>query len=169
MPFTKRLKPYLDRLIPCYCPEEYDIKIFRGALMRIRSHRDARIIAGGALLVGEAAGLVNAFTGEGIYYAIKSAGLAAPAILNYLKGETNFNEYVEAIDREMSAELGLSYTMARVASNNAIGNSQFFFNSFISSRKLWQLLSEVLRGELTYTEFRKRHVELQPLLSLLQG
>jgi flavin-dependent dehydrogenase len=40
------------------------------------------------LAVGEAAGLVNPFTGEGIDYALESAELAAVAVLNALNAPT---------------------------------------------------------------------------------
>jgi geranylgeranyl reductase family protein len=45
----------------------------------------ARTRADGVLAVGEAAGLVNPFTGEGIDYALESAELAATAIIQALR------------------------------------------------------------------------------------
>jgi geranylgeranyl reductase family protein len=43
-------------------------------------HRVARVAGPGWLLVGDAAGFIDPFTGEGIYRALRSAGLAAAAI-----------------------------------------------------------------------------------------
>ncbi|NBC47906.1 MAG: FAD-dependent oxidoreductase [Gammaproteobacteria bacterium] len=47
----------------------------------------APVAAPGLLAVGEAAGLVNPFTGEGIDYALESAELAAEAIIDALRQE----------------------------------------------------------------------------------
>jgi hypothetical protein len=66
-------------------------------------------------------------------------------------------------------ELGLSFTIARLALTGGLGASRLFFNSFITNQTLWWLLSGVLSGELTYAEFRKKHKELQPLLGLMKG
>ncbi len=167
---TKKLRPYLERLVAHYCPGDFEIKSLRGAGMRIRNNRNTPIVAGGALLVGEAAGLVNAFTGEGIYYAIKSAELAAPAVLKYLNGETaGYSEYRRAVDEEIWPELGVSYTVARMALCGGIGASRLFFNSFVSNKRLWRKLAGVLSGELTYAEFRASHPELRPVLSMMRG
>lgn len=45
------------------------------------AHRATRLTAPGALLVGDAAGFVDPFTGEGMYAGLRSAELAAHAVL----------------------------------------------------------------------------------------
>jgi flavin-dependent dehydrogenase len=50
-------------------------------------------------LVGDAARVVEPFTGEGIYYALRSSELAAQAIVKAMSGECDVNpvtEYAEA-------------------------------------------------------------------------
>jgi len=62
-------------------------------------------IGAGLLCVGEAAGLVNPFTGEGIDYALESAELAATAIIRALRNgggvisETALKAYPRALNR----------------------------------------------------------------------
>lgn len=56
---------------------------------------------GRALLVGDAAGLVEAFTGEGIYWAIRSAQIAACSIL---KGGLEL-DYTRRLDAEIMPDL----------------------------------------------------------------
>ena len=62
-------------------------------------------IAAGLLCVGEAAGLVNPFTGEGIDYALESAELAATTIIDALTGtdggitQAALRPYPRALDR----------------------------------------------------------------------
>jgi len=85
------------------------------------------------VLVGDAAGLVEPFTGEGIYYAIRSAQIAAREILKVRSGESpDFGEYERRIDGELMPEIvtgqvlsGLFATFPRLAlslfgSNQAI-------------------------------------------------
>ncbi|HLP61998.1 MAG TPA: NAD(P)/FAD-dependent oxidoreductase [Candidatus Deferrimicrobium sp.] len=50
-------------------------------------------VFGNALLVGDAAGFVSPVTGEGIYYAVKGAKLAAEAIARNLKNGTPLSSY----------------------------------------------------------------------------
>jgi geranylgeranyl reductase family protein len=47
-----------------------------------RSWRDNRVAGDGWLAVGDAGGLVDPVTGEGIYYAVRSADFAAQVVLN---------------------------------------------------------------------------------------
>ena len=51
------------------------------------------------LLVGDAAGLVDPFSGDGIYYAIRSAQMAAPAVVEELSSGVNgLSSYQQGID-----------------------------------------------------------------------
>jgi geranylgeranyl reductase family protein len=66
---------------------------------------------GRVLVAGDAAGFVNAYTGEGIYYAMVSGELAARAILDDAafddprRGTTAAGRYVHAWRREIGGEL----------------------------------------------------------------
>ena len=66
----------------------------------------ARLQKGGLLLAGDAAGLVGPLTGEGIRYAIQSAGIAAKAII---AGEVG--NYSRLIYRQISSDFRFSYLM----------------------------------------------------------
>jgi flavin-dependent dehydrogenase len=56
---------------------------------------------GRMLLVGEAAGLVNPFTGEGIDYALESGELAASALLKGLSGNGALQPHLKAYDQSL--------------------------------------------------------------------
>ncbi len=67
------------------------------------AHRAVRLSAPGALLVGDAAGFLDPFTGEGIYAALRSAELAAAAILyawTHQPAAPDVEAYARAWDRE---------------------------------------------------------------------
>lgn len=67
------------------------------------------------LIVGDGTGLVDPVTGEGIYYALKSAGIAAIAIEMYLKRRQPLHhEYNRIIKREIEAEILKADILARI-------------------------------------------------------
>ena len=65
------------------------------------------------LLIGDAAGLAEAFFGEGIYYALKSAQLAAYAILNAFAND-DINLYTKYVKQEIVADMHYSLLNARL-------------------------------------------------------
>ena len=76
-----------------------------------RRRRGMPIQSGRALLLGDAAGLIDFWTGEGIYYALRSAQTAAPAIQDYLEGKVaDLEQYEVSIDRELMPELHVART-----------------------------------------------------------
>lgn len=69
-------------------------------------HRTTTPIANGVLLVGDAAEFIDPFTGEGVYFALRGAELAAETLVRALKqGDTSvgsLTSYVRARRREFS-------------------------------------------------------------------
>lgn len=73
---------------------------------------DAPLVDGNLLLVGDAAGLVEPFTGEGIRNAIWSGQAAARHLAAYLAGETrDLQGYRRAIEEELIPELRVSFQL----------------------------------------------------------
>jgi flavin-dependent dehydrogenase len=72
-----------------------------------RSWKRNRVAGDGWIAVGDAAGLVDPITGEGIYYAIRSGDLAARAIL---AGRPD--TYAEAVERDFAHDLHLGSRLA---------------------------------------------------------
>ncbi len=67
-----------------------------------------RIAGEGWMAVGDAAGLVDPITGEGLYYAIRSADLAARALLSELNGQ-----YHRLLRHDFAADLELGSQIAK--------------------------------------------------------
>ncbi|MFH1639700.1 MAG: geranylgeranyl reductase family protein, partial [Chloroflexota bacterium] len=167
--FARRLNPYLRLLLEYYCPQGYDTGMPRGALLRVRKPHTP-ITFRGRLLVGDAAGMGNAFTGEGIYYAIRSAGLAAHEIVKFLEGETlSLKGYEKAIEQELSPEQEISHNLAAICAAGNIGTSRIFFSSLVENERLWRALCQVLSGQKTYPELKNSRRFYYALCRLLGG
>ncbi len=82
------------------------------------------IVADGVVLVGDAAGLINALNGEGIQYALLSARWAADAVAVALAaGDTShagFEPYAQRIERELGTDLNVARLVVRLISYRAL-------------------------------------------------
>ena len=137
---------------------------------RIRSHwlpvrrKGMAIQSGRCLLLGDAAGLVDPVTGEGIYNAVRSARIAAPVIENYLKGSSsNLQEYEATVDKQIMPELKAARALAR-------GFAWFpglVFTAVEHNDRLWNACCRLLRGEDTYLTLKRRLGPAQVIFDLL--
>jgi geranylgeranyl reductase family protein len=106
-----------------------------------------------ALLLGDAAGLCDPLTGEGIYYAVRSAQLAAQVIEDRLTSDgVELENYQEAVDREILSEL----RVARVLSRLFVRFPHLAFGMLRQSNKAWRTVCGVLSGELEYSDIKDR-------------
>lgn len=78
------------------------------------SWRDNRVSGDGWMAVGDAAGLVDPVTGEGLYYAIRSADLAARALLSEVGGlAEKAVQYSQSLRHDFAAELEFAARLAK--------------------------------------------------------
>lgn len=104
------------------------------------------------LVVGDAAGLVDPFTGEGIYYAMQSGLLAAKAILDDGNGRLAAERYRKQVrdefEREFRGAAILAGIMHRVP--------QWSYRSLTSRPAAIEAFVDVLRGDLGYIDFLRK-------------
>jgi len=105
------------------------------------------LVGEGLALVGDAAGLVDPLSGEGIHMAFASAALAAEAVLSYLEGRaSDLAGYARAVEREIASELAVSRMLHEVF--------HFAPPPYVAllrhSRHFWRLLCHLVRGETDY-------------------
>ncbi|HWC96380.1 MAG TPA: NAD(P)/FAD-dependent oxidoreductase [Candidatus Sulfopaludibacter sp.] len=79
-----------------------------------RSWKKNRVSGDGWMAVGDAAGLVDPITGEGIYYAIRSADLASRSLLNEAHPlAARADDYRRALRRDFTADLEFGSRLAQ--------------------------------------------------------
>ncbi|WP_408954707.1 geranylgeranyl reductase family protein [Natroniella sp. ANB-PHB2] len=126
-----------------------------GAKRRLNNHT--------GLLVGDAAGLVDPLSGEGIFYALKSGKIASQVVIDKLTEGTSLNNYTQLINQEMIPELKKSKLL-----------SKFFFIAPEKIHKLTRkrewLLKELVKtvyGAKSYKELYKTFMSEIPFLDAI--
>ena len=133
---------------------------------KIRFRRGDEAIAGGrALLTGDAAGLADEFTGEGIFYAVDSGRTAARALLRAMGGDGSLVSYTREIDEQIMPELRAARIVAHMFYGmlRRAGRPWLFASNHTGY--LWDAFFATQRGESTYA----RETSRLPLLPKLAG
>ncbi len=122
------------------------------ALIPIRNY-NKRIARDNILLVGDAAGLADPFTGEGIYYAFVSSMIACKNIHNYFKNK-NY-DLASEYNRDIYQNLYNIHKWGKIYefSFQHLPNLSFWFGSefYIGN----EILNSFITGELKYYEISK--------------
>ena len=143
------LRPKLAGLCARYRFDPYGLEGLRGHYLPVRVP-GSTIARGPVAVVGDAAGLVDPLSGEGIHTAFMSGRLAARAALRMLAGEADdLSAYQRAVERRLQPELSVSRKLQELF--------HFAPPPYVSvmqrSEKFWRLFCHLLRGELTYLDF----------------
>jgi geranylgeranyl reductase family protein len=109
------------------------------------------LVRGRALVLGDAAGLLEPFTGEGIYYALRSAYLAADALLQASANDSSPLAYEAAVDAEIMPEL----TGARALQQLFDAYPRLFHLLVRSRQRYWHALAKILRGERGFSDVER--------------
>jgi geranylgeranyl reductase family protein len=105
-----------------------------------------------ALLLGDAAGLADPLTGEGIYNAIQSAQLAAPVIEDSLvRGKVGLQDYQEIVERKIMSELRISRTLSKFF----VRFPHLAFGMIKRSEGAWRTGCDLILGETNYAAIKE--------------
>jgi geranylgeranyl reductase family protein len=178
------LRPKLIELCRRYGFDASRLENLRGHHLPLRTAR-SRIASGSIALAGDAAGLIDPLSGEGIHMAFASGRLAAENAIRYLSGETtSMTPYERAVDAELQPELDISRRLQELF--------HFAPPPYLAlmrrSEKFWLFFCHLIRGELTYLDFvrmigplrialdffadvaqRRREARVRALVPLLRG
>jgi len=128
-----------------------------------RSWKNNRVAGDGWMAVGDAAGLVDPITGEGLYYAIRSADLAARSLLAEVGGlAERVLHYRRLLRRDFAADLEFG---SRLAKRIFLG--RFLFGSVPArmvqftrrSPRFSSVMQDLFSGKQPYLGLKRRLLE----------
>jgi geranylgeranyl reductase family protein len=114
--------------------------------------RRTRVAGKKVLLVGDAAGLVEPFTGDGISFACRSARIAADCIRDNLNRPSfDLSDYQAQLTDEVGSELW----WARKVLSISVAFPSLIYRLFRHNDKVWRTFCRTLRGEESFHRLKK--------------
>jgi flavin-dependent dehydrogenase len=154
------LRGRLGNLAAFYGFEAANMRSLRGHHLPMRGPSGA-LVNGNVLLVGDAAGLVDPLTGEGIYSAIWSGRTAARHLALYVAGEVpDLDDYRAEVERDLVPNLRVArqfHDLLHLAPGLYIRVERL-------KSIVWGLFCRLLRGEQTYVQVMQAHPNLATLV-----
>ena len=130
-------------------------------ITRVNSHLipaggfDRKIHGDRVLLAGDAAGFVDSFLGEGLYYALKSGEIAAEVAINAVErgdfSERSLHEYVVRCKKEFNYNLKSALKFA----NFAYDHMDVVLRVLQKDDRVFREYLRTVRGDMTYTDFNR--------------
>ena len=120
-----------------------------------------RVAGDGWMAVGDAAGLVDPITGEGLYYAIRSADLAAKALVSEI-GDLAGQAYRRMLRRDFAADLEFGSRLAKRVffGHFLFGNVPARMVQFTRrSPKFASIMQDMFAGTQPYLGLKRRLIE----------
>ncbi len=149
---AKTIKSEFDIFIATLGLKEYTISRFNGGLIPV-CKKNAVVYKNNVVLLGDAAGFVDPLTGEGIFYAMKSAKLAAPAIEKSLhQGANCLDEYQHAVEKEILPEINWAWAFEKLYMHL----QSKIIPILRVDEKIWNGCCSMVRGDLDYSTVVKR-------------
>lgn len=113
-----------------------------------------RLVTDRVILVGDAAGFIDPFTGEGIYYAIRSGQLAALACAESIEKDNFGADFLEKkYARVCNNDFGKDLRIALRLSNRVHDHPDIFFDALQhNSKSSW---FDLATGKTTYRKLQK--------------
>ena len=157
------LRERLHRLVRSYGFDPAHLWGVRGFHLPLRNP-GSPLADGNIVLVGDAAGLLDPLTGEGIYAAIRSGRAAAEQLHAYVDGKApDLGGYRRSIERELLPELRVSRQIHDVF--------HLWPGLFVSIDRrtsiLWKAVALLIRGEWTYLTAKGKLGRLWPAVEFI--
>lgn len=150
--FLKQIKAYNAVYLSKNQVTEYPKIRFSGHALPVKKGFTP-LTKGRALLIGDAAGLLEPFTGEGIGYAVRSGQLAAQAVEAFLqKKTTDLTLYTALLDKELTPELLAARQFVRIF-NHFPG---LFYQLIKKNDYVWGAICKILRGERNFSDINRK-------------
>jgi geranylgeranyl reductase family protein len=137
-----RLREHLQRLCAAHCVSWDDLEGLRGHRLPLRSPHST-LSRGRALLVGDAAGLIDPVSGDGMFEGFLSSRYASEAVLDLLAGRAEtLNPYGPRLTRRLATHLWASWGV-KVALDR-FPRATF---ALASTPVVWGAVERIVRGD----------------------
>ncbi|MGA2600925.1 MAG: geranylgeranyl reductase family protein [Bryobacteraceae bacterium] len=163
----KMLRPYLARLLET----EKILKPGTLAGLPFRGHQLPSLIPGTPLskgnvwLAGDAAGLVDPLTGDGLSCALHCAGIVSRTVSELLRRE---HEDAGVYDSRVLDEIGEELFWSRKMLSFLTAFPHFLYRSIDGYDRIWRAFCRVMRGEDSLLIFREKFDAVAPLLRMVE-
>jgi geranylgeranyl reductase family protein len=142
-PEGPRLREHLARLCVQHGLRPDDLEDVRGYRLPFRAP-DSCLARGRALVAGDAGGLVDPLTGDGMYEAFFSGQLASEAILDLLAGEAgSLDPYGPKVTRHLAVHLWAAWSLRA-----ALDRFPRTTYAIAKGRLVWPVVEKLVTGEL---------------------
>jgi geranylgeranyl reductase family protein len=139
-----RLRTHLARLCEAVGVRMEDLEATRGYRLPCRT-ADSILSRGRGLVVGDAAGLVDPLTGDGMYEAFFSGRCASEAIGRLLAGETEtLDAYSPDVTRRLATHLWAAWSLK--AALDRFPRTSF---ALAKSHAVWPVVEKLITGEIS--------------------
>jgi geranylgeranyl reductase family protein len=137
------LRAHLAALCAAHGVTAEDLEGVRGYRLPLRAPRTT-LARGRAAIVGDAAGLVDPVSGDGMFEAFLSAQLASEAVLDLLAGRADgLDAYGQQLGRQLGTHLWASWGVK--AALDRFPRTTF---TIARSRVVWRTVEKLVRGEI---------------------
>jgi geranylgeranyl reductase family protein len=138
-----RLRGHLRRLCDAHGLSWERVESLRGHRLPMR-RLGARLARGRVAVVGDAAGLVDPFSGDGIFEALVSARLASAAVLELLEGRAaSLDPYDDALTRRLARLTSFSWGL-----KTAVDRFPRLSLAAVRLPPAWPVIEAIVRGDL---------------------
>ena len=127
---------------------------FRGHILPLGGKK-RKLVSNNALLVGDAAGLIDPFSGEGIYYAIKSSEIAMQVIEKAFEENRFDSGFLKTYEKRIWNELGFDLMLAARAARWVYTAPLKAIELVKQNKELVKVIVDILTGEKPYRMHKK--------------
>ena len=156
---AKRMPGYYERFVASTGIPVVETISNRSHPLPVRTKK-AVFHSGRVMVAGDAAGLTDALTGEGIFWAVKSGMIAAEVIKEFMDGKiADLARYSERINSEIMPEMLEARNICALF-NSVPGRIHHWVRD---SGRVWRAFGKVLRGDRNFTDVPRVFGKWQPL------
>ena len=161
--YGPNLRGNLQSLARYYGFDPADLQRPKGHYLPVRKP-ESPLADGNVLLVGDAAGLLDPLTGEGIFTGIWSGISAAGHLQGYLSGESS-----DLSGYQLELELGLLPDLEASRRFHEVFHltPRLYTGLERVTERLWHLICRLMRGEQTYTGVVRNHTSLGTIVDFV--